>query len=374
MDAALRSFKRYLDIGVNHDNSHHINQQIFVSNLFSLIGYTITFVLGLSSFFKGNYVLASSLFFASLLFFIAHHIHNFPKLGNTLKVSTSIVWLSLVGLEIYLVYTGGHENTGPLWIYIVPPVAFFFGGMRKGLVNIGIFIIIIFVMLFAPYENLVATYYSYDFRSRLIYSFLTVTLLFGFYEYSRQKSFQFIRDLSEKFEQQAMQDPLTGLSNRRGMWDNLKYEYNRSLRSKSCMSLLICDIDHFKQINDKYLHEGGDYVLQKLSALFVETLRKQDKVSRWGGEEFLILLPETDCEHAFVIAEKIRNRVNQTRFICHGKEISVTMSIGLAEATESTTIEQAIDKADQNLYLAKQSGRDQTKPSKFDHSTLEPSY
>lgn len=360
IEPVLKIFTQYLNIGVSQDKSHQVNQQIFVSNLFSLIGYSITFILGLSSFQRDNHVLAISLFAASVLFFVAHHIHNFPQIGNTLRISTNIVWISLLGLMVYLVYTGGHENTGPLWIYIVPPVAFFFGGMRKGLVNIGIFIIIVFLMLFSPYDELIGTVYSYDFRSRLIYSFLTVTLLFGFYEYSRQKSFQFIRNLSEKHEQQAMHDPLTGLPNRRGMWEHLEYEYNRSLRSKSNMSLLVCDIDHFKRVNDEHLHQGGDYVLQKLSELFTENLRKQDKVSRWGGEEFLILLPETDNEHAFVLAEKIRNIVKKTCFNYNNKEISITISIGLTEVTEAFNIEHAINRADRYLFQAKENGRDQT--------------
>lgn len=362
--AVSRIFKRYLNIGVSADKSHEINQQIFVSNLFALLGYSITFILSLNSFQRENYVLGASLFAASASFFVAHHIHNFPKIGNTLRISTNIVWISLLGLMVYLVYTGGHENTGPLWIYIVPPVAFFFGGMRKGLVNIGIFIIILSAMLFSPYDQLVGTAYSYDFRSRLVYSFLTVTLLFGFYEYSRQRSILFIRNLSQKYEQQAMHDPLTNLPNRRRMWEHLEYEYDRSSRSKSNMSLLICDIDHFKRINDEHLHQGGDYVLQKLSELFTGNLRKQDKVSRWGGEEFLILLPETDGEHAFILAEKIRNKVKNSQFAYKGKAISITISIGSTEVTEAFSIEHAINRADRSLYEAKENGRDQTRKDK----------
>ncbi len=358
-----RISKKYLHIGANSDRPHQVNQQIFVSNLFALIGYSITFILAISSFIRGNQILGFSLLSASILFFVAHHIHNFQQFGDTLKISTRIIWVSLLGLMIYLIYTGGHENTGPLWMYIVPPVAFFFGGMRKGLVNIGIFIIIVSIMLFSPYEELLGTAYPYEFRSRLIYSFLTVTLLFGFYEYSRQKSFQFIRDLGQKYERQAMQDPLTKLPNRRGMWEHLEYERNRSMRSKENMSLLICDIDLFKQINDEHLHEGGDYVLRKLSKFFVKSLRKQDKVARWGGEEFLFLLPETSEKDAYFLAEKIRESVKHTQFSFNGKEILITLSFGFVEVSEEWSIDKAINRADKYLYEAKENGRDQTMPT-----------
>lgn len=258
---------KFLNLGVSEDKDQEVNQQLFVSNLFSMIGYSITLLLSISAVFRENYILAVSLFIAALLFFISHQIHRIKSLKNTYKISSKIILLSLLVLMIYLVYTGGHHQTGPLWIYIVPPVAFFFGGMRRGLANIGIFIIIVAVMLFYPNDALLQVSYTYEFKSRLIYSFLTVTLLFGFYEYSRQKTYLYIQQLSQEFEKQAMHDPLTHLPNRRGMREHLEYEHKRSLRNRVDMSVLLCDIDHFKKINDQYGHETGDKVLEQLAEL-----------------------------------------------------------------------------------------------------------
>lgn len=362
----ISKFKQWivacLQLGIVVDKDHAINQQIFVSNLFSMIGYSITFVMAVSATIRENYVLAVSLYVASALFFCAHHIHRFGNLRNSHKISSRIVLLCLLALMLYLVYTGGHNNTGPLWTYIVPPVAFFFGGMRKGLANIGIFIIITATMLFFPGDVLLGTSYDFSFKSRLLYSFLTVTLLFGFYEYSRQKSIQNIQNLSDKFEKQAMYDAMTRLPNRRAMREYLQYESDRSKRSKINMSVLLCDIDHFKTINDKYGHDGGDLVLQELSRLFTSTLRKQDKIARWGGEEFLFLLPETNGYEAHILAEKIRAKVDNEKFQYRDKTIHVTLCMGIKEVDQNTSVDKAITLADHFLYQAKEAGRNKTMP------------
>jgi diguanylate cyclase (GGDEF)-like protein len=351
----------YLKIGNDASFDNDTNQQLFVSNLFSFIGYTVTGVLAISALVRGNHELAIWLFISSCVFFFCHHVHRFRKLGDTIKISTRIIFVMLMSLMFFLVYSGGHAQTGPLWMYIVPPVAFFFSGLKRGLLNILFFISVVSLMLFAPNEMFVDTSYSIEFKTRLIYSFITVTLLFGFYEFSREKSYKFIQELSDKFEQQAMHDPLTKLPNRRGMREYLDHEYKRSRRSNSPLSVLIVDIDYFKTINDEFLHDGGDFVLEDLSRLFVSLVRNQDRVARWGGEEFLFLLPETNEKDAFTLAEKIRLEVEKHDMKFAGSRISVTISIGLNEITPGMNVDQAINLADRYLYEAKNAGRNQTR-------------
>ena len=357
---AKEAFLKYLKIGASNEKGRDANQQLFVSNLFSFIGYTITLVLAISAAVRGNPPLSMSLFAASSVFFFCHHVHRFPKLGNTILISTRLIFISLLILMVYLVYSGGVSNTGPLWIYIVPPVAFFFTGLRNGLKSLAAFTIIIATMLLYPNELLLGTTYTLEFKTRLIYSFLTVTLLFGFYEYSRQKSYDDIQELSQKNEQLAMRDPLTRLLNRRGMRTHLDHEYSRLQRSKEPLSVLLCDIDHFKQVNDKYFHDGGDFVLESLSAFFVQQIRQQDIVARWGGEEFLFLLPNTNSNDAFLLAEKIRKQVENETIHYKNNAIKVTLSIGVNEVKPNESVDQAINNADHLLYLAKNRGRNQT--------------
>jgi diguanylate cyclase (GGDEF)-like protein len=354
------AFIQYLQIGTSADKSQDANQQLFVSNLFSFIGYTITLMLAFNAAIRGNSTLSTSLLLASVIFFCCHHIHRFPRLGNTISISTSVIFLNLLLLMLYLVHSGGVANTGPLWIYIVPPVAFFFSGLRKGLKGIGAFVLILNFMLFYPHEILLDTIYTLEFKMRLIYSFLTVTLLFGFYEYSRQQSYNHIQELSQNYEQQAMHDDLTNLPNRRGMRVYLNHEYTRLQRSKEPLSILVCDIDHFKQVNDNYFHDGGDFVLASLSTFFVQQIRQQDIVARWGGEEFLFLLPNTRLEDAVVLAEKIRKQVENHTIQYKDNAIKITLSIGVNEVTSNVNIDQAINIADHSLYLAKKEGRNKT--------------
>lgn len=354
--------KQFLSLGVKASNPTEVNRQISVINLFAAVGFSITFILAIGATVNADYPLALSLFGACIIFYLSHRLVTVTKKFKGHRVASNILLYSLMLLMLYLVYSGGNNNTGPLWIYLVPPVALFFGGLKKGMRDITVFLTCIILLLFMPVDAFLATEYSFEFKTRIIYSFLTLTFLSAFYEYSRQQSYMRIQDLSDRFERQARRDSLTKLPNRRSMREQLEYEQNRSNRSKQSMSVLICDIDHFKQINDQFGHSGGDYVLIQISDIFRKTLRKQDIVARWGGEEFLFLLPETNAYEAFILAEKIRTKVKQSEFFHDNAVITTSVSIGIAEVTPETSIDKAISLADHFLYKAKEKGRDCTLP------------
>jgi diguanylate cyclase (GGDEF)-like protein len=354
-------FKRfvdnYLNTGVVQTNDPESNQQIFVANLFSFIGYSITFLMGVSAFLRQDRLLGAVLLIASLLFFSSHLILRSKSITNPYKFSANLVTSSLMLLMVHLVFTGGVNGTGPLWIYIVPPVALFFGGLRKGTRNIGVFVLVISVLMFYPNDEWLATSYTFEFKSRLLYSFLTVSCLFALYEYVRQNSYYRMREMSRKFERQAKRDPLTGLLNRRGMRENFKQELDRSQRYNNVLTVMMCDIDYFKTVNDQYGHDIGDEIIKSLATILESGLRKQDSVARWGGEEFLFLLPETNGNHAMQLAEKLRIKIEETQYKQDDKTFSVTVSIGLHQIDSTDTINKAITKADTNLYKAKDQGR-----------------
>jgi diguanylate cyclase (GGDEF)-like protein len=347
----------YLNTGVVQSDDPESNQQIFVANLFSFIGYSITFLMGVSAFIRQDRLLGFVLILACLLFFSSHLVLRSKRFTNPYKFSANLVTTSLMLLMVYLVYTGGVNGTGPLWIYIVPPMTLFFGGMRKGLFNLSCFAIVISVLMFYPDDKLLATSYTYEFKSRLLYSFLTVSFLFAFYEYARQSSFSRMQEMSDEFEKQAMHDPLSGLLNRRGMLDELNNEFDRRKRYQHDLTVMMCDIDHFKKINDRYGHDKGDDIIKEFADLFKFGLRKQDAISRWGGEEYLLLLPETNGEHALQLAEKLRMKIEQTEFQHNNKKFNVTVSFGLYQINHDDNIDQSISKADNNLYKAKEQGR-----------------
>lgn len=359
--AVKKRFLAFLERGTHREQPTETNQRLFVANLFSFIGYLLTGSLSINALFNQDLVLCLSLFAAASLFAFGHYLNGTALISNPLKISSVLIVMSLLTLMIYLVHSGGHGNTGPLWIYLVPPVLFYFGGLIHGSLFLGAFTAIITTMLFIPDNLLLATVYSNEFKLRLFLSFITVTILFGLYEYSRQESIKRIQKLSDRYEQQAMHDSLTLLPNRRGMKGYIQHEYERSLRSGKTFSFLLCDIDLFKKINDEYGHEAGDFILVKVAKLFRASIRKQDIVARWGGEEFLFLLPETNLNEAYLIAEKLRILLSNNHFFYNDKLLKVTVSIG-AEALEDKNIDQAINTADKLLYQAKQAGRNRTYP------------
>jgi len=162
-------------------------------------------------------------------------------------------------------------------------------------------------------------------------------------------------------ERLSMIDQLTNLPNRRSFDERLKMEWKQAIREKTQISILMVDLDRFKDVNDKYGHQQGDMVLQSIAALFKQSLKRPgDFSARWGGEEFAILLPNTSSDGASEIAETIRKKVENSPIHCNkGTKINVTVSIGLNSLTPTqvSSVDAFISRADKALYAAKQAGR-----------------
>lgn len=314
--------------------------------------------MGVVSIFGDSSSLTTVLFIASVIYLVAFLSVN--KIN--IKISSIIVNYSLYLLMFYLVLTGGVAQTGPLWIFIVAPVSVYALGLRNGLIHLTIFLTIICFILFLPQELISHAIYSPEFKLRLILSFLTMTFLSALYEYSRMQSYKNALEISSQYQKLAMCDPLTKLANRRNASTVLQQEKSRVSRNNEPLSILLCDLDHFKAVNDKYGHNGGDKVLIDLSRVFKENVRQQDCVARWGGEEFLFILPQTSAEQAAIIAEKIRANVQNHTIMFLEHQINVTISIGIAQLEADQTIDELINNADKCLYQAKELGRNRIIP------------
>ncbi len=157
--------------------------------------------------------------------------------------------------------------------------------------------------------------------------------------------------------QQALRDPLTGLPNRQAVDERIAQEFARWRRFGEPFTMLLWDIDHFKQINDRFGHRAGDKALSIVARILRDGIREVDFVGRYGGEEFLMLLPETDGDGAFKLAEKLRRAVENCGFNSRGKPVPVTISCGLSSVREGDTPERLFERVDQALYQAKAQGR-----------------
>jgi diguanylate cyclase len=168
-------------------------------------------------------------------------------------------------------------------------------------------------------------------------------------------------NLRETLRSQSIRDPLTGLYNRRYMEESLEREFRRALRKGQPLSILMVDLDHFKRFNDSHGHEAGDAVLRELAKVFQALLRTEDIVSRYGGEEFTLILPDTGLEAAHECATRLV-MASQGIQVQHYGEIldGIRLSIGVACYPRSgTTAETVLRAADSALYRAKEQGRNQ---------------
>lgn len=182
----------------------------------------------------------------------------------------------------------------------------------------------------------------------IIFSLFSIALLSTLYWLRK------VQSLNRKLEASVVTDVLTGLKNRLFFNQRVSVEHERFKRYGTKLSLLMIDIDRFKRINDTYGHDIGDEVLKKVSSELQNQLRKIDLIARWGGEEFIVLLPDTEMDDAVIVAEKLRGTVESLIF--ENNEV-ITISIGISMVMESESIESWMKRADQALFHAKRHGR-----------------
>lgn len=173
----------------------------------------------------------------------------------------------------------------------------------------------------------------------------------------REKNRQ-LEEVLSKVEVLAITDPLTELYNRRHFESLIEKEFNKTIRYKKPTSCILIDIDYFKSINDEYGHRKGDQILKEIAAVIKNCVRKVDTVARWGGEEFIILLPETNKEQAIKAAERIIDTMRNHEFLGISKKITVSIGIASVPDISVESAEKLIDACDNALYEAKRKGRD----------------
>lgn len=164
----------------------------------------------------------------------------------------------------------------------------------------------------------------------------------------------------EQLNEMARRDALTGLFNRRHLMEALDQEMNRCNRTGGPFSVCIFDIDHFKQINDTYGHQAGDLVLTRVAEFVTHNLRNIDCFGRFGGEEFLLILPQTDMDGALIKAERLREQLAEVSFSEIDENLRVTTSVGLTQHRNGESADDTLARADEALYTAKASGRNQS--------------
>lgn len=270
-----------------------------------------------------------------------HHSQN-------LRTASYGVVAILISVMLVFVHIADGRAYSLIWITLVPPISFFLLGRRSGaMVSGAVFLYIIaFVYLRLPHWEPIEV--GLGTLLNIIEVFVAHWFLFQLYERSRSEAFAELEHLSET-------DKLTGLVNRSRLDTILHDELIQHERSARPLTLVLCDVDHFKRINDEHGHLVGDEILKGIAAFLFAQCRQADTCGRWGGEEFLIICPDTDVKEAINLVERIQKASCAEQY---PQRISVSLSYGIAGLTTDSDPEQLLRRADYALYEAKRQGRD----------------
>jgi diguanylate cyclase (GGDEF)-like protein len=191
--------------------------------------------------------------------------------------------------------------------------------------------------------------------------FISISILLGFLYFFTIKLTKKISDARQKIEEMAITDELTEQFNRRHIMERFRVEFERAKRLKKDLGCILIDIDNFKSINDQYGHLVGDEVLREVSGLIKDSIRTYDILGRYGGEEFLIVLPDTNLDDARNLAERIRLNIKENLLlkseVLHGKLLTISLGVTRMKDTD-LSVDDIIKRADDGLYKAKNTGRD----------------
>lgn len=330
-------------------------------NVFGTVGFLYLSTMSLVNLFAGNYLhtLILSVFALVILVFLL-----LQRFLGTYQLTTKSFMAMLILLCIYLTMTGGVENNGHLWTFMFPPLFMYMYGLKKGTIGNLIALFTIAFILYFKNGILLQTEYLPSFGGRYLAAYLGVTIVAIAAEFSRDKATvellkvnDHLVDMSRELERAARKDSLTGLSNRRDLYRQMDYERKRMERNHTSYSVLLADVDHFKKVNDNYGHDCGDEALKAVADIISSSIRKLDIACRWGGEEFLIVLPDTPKDGGLVAAEKIRKEIESHPFNYKDFTFNLTISIGLESCSYENEFEYYIVEADRKLYQAKKDGR-----------------
>lgn len=292
-------------------------------------------------------VFASMLALNALLYALFHH-STLQRRGFITLITALFTYLAIAAIE---------DGSAIMWLFAYPPIIFYISESRIGVIACSGGLTAL-VLLFSPLGDLVfETPYTTSFR-------LTMLAVLGFematcyiLDQSRRRSKLGLLKLAAEFEYAAKHDALTGLANRREGLSQLQTEYERYLRNARTFSVLLMDIDLFKSVNDHYGHQAGDRMILMVAKTLKEQCRRVDTLARWGGEEYLVLLPETDTAEAVNTANRIRQAVAAKTCEYEGQTLNVTISVGVASIRGSESVDRLLQRADEALYRAKTLGR-----------------
>lgn len=270
--------------------------------------------------------------------------------SGQLLIASWLVVIILIAVLLSFIHLAEGRSYSIIWVTVLPPVAFFLLGRRAGAWLSGLVFVYVIAYVYLRLSDWPPADVTLGAWLNIVEVLTAQWFLFRLYERSRAEAFAELEHLS-------ITDKLTGLYNRSHLDTLLQLELERHRNNGQPLTLVLCDIDHFKHINDEYGHLTGDIILQQFAGVLTQHMRATDSCGRWGGEEFLIICPDTAPASAAAITNKLRAAFAETPF-SHG--LNVTASFGIASqapADRTQLSDQLLRRADDALYNAKHRGR-----------------
>lgn len=314
---------------------------------FASLGSVFLISFGLASLFQGRLILGGVLLAVSaLVMALAYFVRRIPS-AQPISVALSTI---LLFLSWYLVLGGGVHGTGFYWSYVLTMLMVLMVGPRIGTAYMMTYLVVLGFGLVGDFSWVYA-YQPYQ-ATRLYAASVALAILLLASEWVRVMSYGAITNTAESHRELANKDQLTGAMSRIGV-NSVLAKWPADTQA----ALVLVDLDHFKAVNDNHGHAVGDEALVKLSELIQRNTKGKDLVARWGGEEFLLLLPNTPVEAAGHLMDSIRERLERDPVCCDNVVIPLTFSAGVALMSGTASFESAFKVADANLYAAKNGGR-----------------
>lgn len=348
-----------------HMDTDELTSQLFdehprrTSDLLCLLGIFFLSVYALKTSFNGMTDYANILFGFAACTIISFIFYK--RYGNW-AFHRNIILGGFTTLYLFLLASGGEASSGLLWCYAYPLLTFSVAGPRYGKWMVAVVLLCSLVILYFPEWLALVQHYSLNLRHRFVGSMLLVSIMAYYMEYCRLAAQQQSNIARANLMRQARSDELTGMFNRRGIKAKVQDELHRVVRDRSEMSIVLCDIDLFKRVNDRHGHDVGDLALQHIAQLLSDTVRVTDMVGRWGGEEFLIMLPNTNITKGYQLIERVRERIANSPMMLDGHELNLSISCGICSTRFCSQFNDLIKAADISLYEAKTQGRNCTRP------------
>ena len=272
------------------------------------------------------------------------------------RCALALIWFEVVGHAVIGTLWVGWDAGFNYYLLMFIPAIMVSGEWPRVGVPLGV-LFLIYLALHVV-SNQLGPLAPIDGTALALLNLFNVSIFFAMASYTARFYYLLVRRTEGRLREHATRDTLTRLFNRRHLIELADGELARAEREGTPLSLVIADIDHFKQINDGLGHDVGDRVLVHVGELLQACCRASDTVARWGGEEFLFLLPNTGAEAALNLAERVRRAVAGRPLEAGGAAVACTVSLGVASLGNHETLEEAIARADRALYRSKTTGRD----------------